>query len=102
MVVTLEELRENVGRIERELAEVRRGLDQLVAVPEPQTEKDRLPGIRWVDKASWKEWFDQWFQQIGIVVRPIGAEKLQEMMLQAGVRPEDNLLSHGIIAMREE
>jgi hypothetical protein len=102
MVASLEELRENVGRIERELAEVRRGLDQLVAASEPQTKKDRLSGIRWVDKASWKEWFDRWFQQMGITVQPMGAEKLQEMMLQEGVRPGDNLLSHGIIAMREE
>lgn len=49
-----------------------------------------------------ENWFDEWFQQIGITAQPMGAERLQTLMLQEGVRPEDNLFSRGIIAMREE
>lgn len=102
MVALLEELKENIARIEQELAEERQRLGQLATTPESRTKEDRLSGIRWVDKAGWKEWFDRWFQQIGITAQPMGAEKLQEMMLREGVRPEENLLSRGIIAMREE
>jgi len=97
-MITYEALKTKILWIEQELAEVRRGLEQLAAGPEQR----RVGGVQWVDKASWKAWFDEWFQQLGITVQPIGAEKLQELMLEEGVRPEDNLLSRGIIAMREE
>ena len=32
----------------------------------------------------------------------IGAEKLQDMMLASGIKPEDRLLSRGIIEARED
>jgi hypothetical protein len=41
-------------------------------------------------------------EQMGIRGEPIGAEKLQERMLASGIKPEDNILSRGIIEMREE
>lgn len=102
MVLTLEALKEKIAGIEQELAEVHRSLEQLAAAPQLQTKEYRPTGIQWADRADWKEWFDEWFQQIGIVAQPIGADRLQTLMLQEGVRPEDNLLSRGIIAMREE
>jgi hypothetical protein len=55
-----------------------------------------------VDMTKWREWFDEWFKQIGITDEPISAKELQKMALQEGIRPEDNLLSSGIISMREE
>lgn len=97
-MVTYELLKAKIVPIERELAEVRRGLEQLAAGPE----RRRAGHVQWVDKEGWQAWFDDWFQQLGITAKPIGAVKLQELMLQEGVRPEDNLLSRGIIAMREE
>jgi hypothetical protein len=44
----------------------------------------------------------QVFAEMGLHVRPIGAEKLQEMLAACGVKPEENACSQGIIAMREE
>lgn len=42
------------------------------------------------------------FAEMGITAKPIGAEKLQQMMLDAGVKRENNEFSRGIIEMREE
>ncbi|HIQ06535.1 MAG TPA: hypothetical protein EYH31_12790 [Anaerolineae bacterium] len=97
-MITYETLKTKILWIEQELAEVRQGLEQLAAKPEQRW----WGSAQWVDKGSWKAWFDEWFQQLGITAQPIGAEKLQKLMLQEGVRPEDKLLSRGIIAMREE
>jgi hypothetical protein len=102
MVLTLEALKEKITWIERELAEVRRSLEQLTAAPQLWTKEHWPAGIQWVDRTGWKEWFGEWFQQMGITAQPMGAERLQALMIQEGVRPEDNLLSRGIIAMREE
>lgn len=102
MLLTLEALKEKIASIARELAEVHRGVEQLAAAVQLQTKEYGATGIQWADKAGWKDWFDEWFQQMGIMAQPMGAERLQTLMLQQGVRPEDNLLSRGIIAMREE
>jgi len=98
----LEDLKKRVIRIERELAEVRHDLEQLTTALNRGTETCWRVNVQWVDRKGWNEWFDSWFQQIGINVHPVGAEKLQAMTLQEGIRPEDNLLSSGIINMREE
>lgn len=102
MVLTLEALKEKIASIGRDLAEVQLSVEQLAAAAQLQTKEYRPTGIHWADKAGWKDWFDEWFQKIGIMAQPMGAERLQTLMLQEGVRPEDNLLSRGIIAMREE
>jgi hypothetical protein len=101
-VVTLESLKEKIVQIEQALAEVRLSLEQLAVTPEHPSKNDWPTALQLVDRTGWKAWFDAWFHQIDITAQPIGAEALQEMMLQEGVRPEDNLLSRGIIAMREE
>ena len=46
--------------------------------------------------------FDKFLKQLGIKGKPIGAKKLQEMMLARGFDPESNEFSQGIVAMREE
>jgi hypothetical protein len=47
--------------------------------------------------------FTAMFKRMGIEhVQPIGTEKLQELMRQDGIKPEDNIFSRGIIEMREE
>lgn len=101
-MVTYETLKAKITRIEQEVVEVRQELEQLAATAESWSRERRLGSVQWVDKAGWGAWFDEWFQQIGITAQPIGAKKLQELMLQEGIRPEDNLLSQGVIAMREE
>lgn len=45
---------------------------------------------------------DKIFEEMGIMGEPIGAEKVQELIADCGVKPEDNLFSRGIIKMRED
>jgi len=62
-----------------------------------------LAGRPCVDKEPLRRAFDELFEQMGIEDKePIGIEALHERMLKSGIRPEDNLLSRGIIEMREE
>jgi len=69
---------------------------------EQEKEIDLCSRLQCVDREELGKWLDEWFRHIGVDVHPIGAEKLQEMMLKEGVHPEDNILSRGIIEMREE
>jgi hypothetical protein len=98
----LNELREKIIKVESELAEIRLGLEQLADSLNQDKESDWLDKIDRVDMKSWKEWLDKWIKQIGITDEPISAKELQELALQEGIRPEDNLFSSGIINMREE
>ncbi len=102
MMDTLETVKQKIARIERELAEVRQDLERLASPQESQGPKSHLIPVQWVDRRNWPVWFNEWFQEMGIRAQPVGAEKLQGMMLRDGIRPEDNLLSRGIIAMRDE
>lgn len=45
---------------------------------------------------------DKIFEEMGVMGEPIGAEKVQELIADCGVKPEDNLFSRGIIKMRED
>jgi hypothetical protein len=58
--------------------------------------------VRLVDKTGWQQWFGEWFHEMGMNARPVGAIRLQSMMLQSGIAPGENLLSRGIIGMRDE
>ena len=101
-IENLNDLKDKIIRVEIELAEIRLGLEQLTDSLNRNTEFDWLDKIDRVDMTKWKEWFDEWFRQIGITDEPISAKELQEMALQEGIRPEDNLLSSSVISMREE
>ena len=101
-VENLEDLKKKVDQIEHDLIEVRKNLDQITFAVSPKIEVDLCSKLQCVDREKLKKWFDEWFKQMGIDVQPIGAEKLQEMMLKEGIRPEDNIASRGIIEMREE
>jgi len=67
-----------------------------------QTSRQWPAGIPLADKACWRQWFGQWFRQLGISDEPVGAVRLQSMMREAGIAAEENLLSRGVVAMREE
>ncbi len=102
----LHDLQEKIERIERELSEVHLVLDRLTGANTGYASTLQDLGTakadRQANKAHWGEWLDEWFARVGISVQPIGAEKMQAMMLGEGVRAEESLLSTGIIAMREE
>ncbi len=106
----LRRLDEVAGKLE----ELRAALEQL---PDPavghfpdspvvQSSEERktswLQAVRFVDKQALQPLLDQTFAEMGIRGAPIGAEKVQEMIAACGVRLEDNILSRGIIEMREE
>ena len=101
-IESLKDLTEKIIRVESELAEIRLGLEQLTDSLNQDKEIDWFNKTDRVDLKNWKECFDEWFQQIGITNEPISAEELQEMARQEGIKPEDNLLSSGIVSMREE
>jgi hypothetical protein len=44
----------------------------------------------------------QFMEELGIRGKPMGAKKLRESLPQAGIDPDANEFSRGIIAMREE
>jgi hypothetical protein len=54
------------------------------------------------EKEALRRIADQTFAEMGIHCQPVPAEELQRMMLECGIKPEENLFSRGIIAMREE
>ena len=106
MTATLEEVRRRLIDIQAQLAEV----TEAVAELEVQPQEGPAPPVRgWpstiplVDKKPLKEAFDDLMRQMGIEnTQPIPAEELQERMRQHGIKPEDRILSRGIIEMREE
>jgi hypothetical protein len=65
---------------------------------------------RWImwwfaaDKEEVRAAWEQTMEKLGVPkdLQPVGAKRLQEMFLAAGMKPEDNELSRAIIAMREE
>ncbi len=126
-MMTLEEIKDKLRHVESEVAEVRVALDQLEAAPStngplPATEVAAAPSqvaptappsgldnihwppeVKWVDKEKLRQAVDALFERMGIAdVEPIGAEELQRRMREDGIKAEDNILSRGIIEMREE
>jgi hypothetical protein len=102
MAVTLEELEKRVTRLEQELDR----LQQLQEEPPPQ-ETPAERGARLLararrDKPRLKRAMARALEEMGIQGEPVSPEKLREMMMEGGVRPEDNLFSTGIREMREE
>jgi len=66
------------------------------------TVTEQVHTVQFVDKEKLCSVITQAFAEMGIRGEPIGAEELQERMAAHGVKPEDNILSQGIIEMREE
>jgi hypothetical protein len=63
---------------------------------------EQVRTVQFVDKEKLRPVIAQAFEEMGICGEPIGAEELQKRMMAHGVKPEENILSQGIIAMREE
>jgi hypothetical protein len=94
MTTTMEELEKRVAALERELNYLRQELG-IWTPGETPAESERAQAEVEAAWARVKE-------ELGIHGEPIGAEKLRERMLASGIKPEDNILSRGIIEMREE
>lgn len=98
----LKELRKKIDQMENNLIEMRQSIDQILTIKENKLYDDWRSKFQWADKEELKKWFEEWRKRNGVTNKPIGAEKLQEMMLKEGIKPEDNSFSKGIIEMREE
>src|SRR4051812_22639001 len=101
----LADLQRRVAALEREVAELRQAQGAAAPDDEPMPEVVRLcPSLRpaWENRhrsaAAWREVLDR----MGIRGQPVGALKLQELMIAEGVDPNSNEFSRGIIDMREE
>ena len=55
-----------------------------------------------LDQEKFRQGFAKALNAMGITGSPIGAHKLQEMLIAEGIRPQDNEFSRAIIEMREE
>ena len=121
--MTVETIKDKLRAIETDVAAVRKALDELEpptanaangkhpavqnsAVAEPTmgiADFDWPPHIRWTDKKLLGEAFREAMRLDGIPeMEPIGALELQRLMREDGIKAEDNILSSGIIEMREE
>lgn len=102
MATTLEELEKRLAAVEQELARLKRQVPLVVVAETPAERGARLlrgdPPAPGQAAAAWAVAM----KEMGIQGEPISAEKLQQMIADYGIKPEDNEFSRGIIEMREE
>ena len=104
-----ERLNQKLEHVEREVADMRRQLQQLresikiEVLPQAVEEKraERLARVR-LQKEKLRPIVAEVFERMSIRGEPIGAENVQKMIAACGIKPEDNEFSRGIIEMREE
>lgn len=104
MATTIETLEQRVTELEKDMAVMRQHMERMTAEPPMPPHIRNTPLLReaYLRQTKRKETAEQALQKLGIGVQPVGAEKLQAMMIAAGIRPEENLASREIMAMREE
>jgi len=102
MAISVDVLKSRIAHIRQELEDVSTALDSLAEAPAPRTAMP--PGTSAIDRSALLAVLDAAYTEMGVDLSEpaITAEELQALMLEEGVRPEDNILSSGIIAAREE
>jgi 7-keto-8-aminopelargonate synthetase-like enzyme len=100
MATTIETMAERLKKLEGEVQQLHAQLKQLLAEQPPMASP--ASRIRFIDKEKLRSLTAETFQKMGIDNQPIGAENVQQMIADCGVKPEDNLFSRGVIEMREE
>ncbi|MBI3950095.1 MAG: hypothetical protein HY314_06540 [Acidobacteria bacterium] len=104
MDATLVMLKAKIDHIKREMVEIERLCEELAGQREPSAGEHlqaRLEQGR-QEKETLRRIANQTLAEMGIHCLPVPAEELQRMMLECGIKPEENLFSRGIIEMREE
>jgi hypothetical protein len=99
---TIQDLEKRVTTLEQEVARLRQTLEEWMITDEAAKRGARLLREARANQATFSAGVAKAFAEMGITGEPVGAEKLQEMMLACGINPEDNEFSREIIAMREE
>lgn len=100
MTLTIKVIQEKLEKIEGEVVQLREQFNHLLTQQMPPSEPEQI--VQFVDKTQLRPLVAKAFEEMGIHVKPIGAEKVQEMIAACGVKPEENLFSRGILEMREE
>ena len=95
---TMEELEKRLIALEQEFARFRRAHE----LPANEMPGARLLRCAGESRAELVQNTPSILDQMGITGEPIGHEALMQMWLDLGIKPEDNLLSREIIAMRDE
>ena len=102
MSTTIEALEQRLAAVEHDLAQLRLQLERR------QTEESSAErGARMLREAALEQpriaaGWRKAMEEMGITGEPVGIEKLHEMMIAAGVDPNDSAFSREIIAMRDE
>jgi hypothetical protein len=104
MTDRLTALEERLAALEREVAELRMTVRPVTTAPDPDDPLANHPLICKKLPPDEQAAHDARINKIlGIEhIRPVGVEKLREMMIADGIDPNDNEFSRGIIEMREE
>src|SRR5882762_6884928 len=98
MATTLEDLDNRLRAVELEMMHLRH-LFQGVAINEsPEQRAIRLIRLAELSRPQLVEGWEKAMKELGIAGKPVGALKLQEMMVAAGIKPEGNEFSREIVA----
>jgi hypothetical protein len=101
MAATMEDLERRLTALEAEVVRLRERLEPPAAGRPENAWEEMARRSRESQPALTAAW-EKAMREMGIPkVEPIGAEKVQEMMIAEGIRPEDNEFSRAITAMRE-
>jgi len=102
MATTLEDVEKRLATLEEEVATLRKLIVRPQVEETPAERGARLLREGEANQAALSAAVAKAFDEMGIVGEPVGIERLREMMAACGIKPEDNLFSREIIAMREE
>jgi hypothetical protein len=102
MATTLEDLEKRLTALEQEVTSLRQLVERRPIDETPAERGARLLREGKRSQAALAAGWAKAMEQMGIRGEPVGAERLQEMMLASGIKPEENAFSRGIIEMREE
>jgi hypothetical protein len=102
MATTLEEMEKRLARLEEEVAYLKQCIARHQGEETPAERGARLIREAALSQPRVAAAWAKVMEQMGLSGEPIGAEKLQAMMTACGIKPEDNILSREIIAMRDE
>jgi hypothetical protein len=102
MAITLENVEKRLEVLEAEVAQLRQLLAREQLEETPAQRGARMLREAKANQAALSAAVAKAYAEMGITGEPIGAENVQKMMEECGIRPEDNEFSRAIIEMREE
>jgi hypothetical protein len=102
MATTLEDLEKRLAALEQEVASLRQLVERRPVDETPAERGARLLREASLSQPQLEAAWAKAMEKMGIHAEPSSAERLREMIAACGVKPEDNMLSRGIIEMREE